>query len=1140
MLNKELFTLNPDNNNLLNDGVVEINTLKDENGLKVVRYELSTFVCEGEYQKGIYRILHTYLNNFDQPKQPAVWVSGFLGSGKSHLVKVLSYLWEDFEFPDGVKARSLRPLPDDVHDLLVELGRKQAKHGKLSVSGTLKDFPSPDIRYSFLQLVLNALNLPPQFHHFNFVYWCKKQNIYDQLEGFIKNQGSDFKTEYENLFVSTLIAKGILKLIPGFAESEARVLDYISANFPRVTQISKDELIDTIRNKAFPLFFKDIPCTVVVLDEVQQFIGSDGNKSIDVQNLAQDLCSSFDGKLLLVGTGQNSLSDTPYLQRLKDRFTVTVTLSDTDVDTVTRKTILSKKASAISAIQSKIDNTLGEISRNLSGTDFGFQTDDKQTLVADYPVLPSTRKFWKKILRVIDTAGTSGQLRSQIRIVDEGVKKIAAKQLGDIIPADFIFDQKQAQLLQNAMLLQETNNIIEDYRRKGGENILLARILGVVFLIDKLPSDHPGSKLHSDKGTIADLLLESLNNDADVFRKKVSDAIDTLVDKKVLMPIGTEFKLQTRAGQEWETEFTAQVSKLINDGEDQIHRIRKERFLTYLKERTKNILIQQGVCKHKREFELYAGNERPSTDNKLNIWIRDGWLENDALVLDEIRSEGAKTPLSFLFIKKIKAEDLKTEIIKYRAAELTLNAKGVPSSPEGEQAKRSMETRKNIAEQQIWELIESISQESIVYLAGGTKVELGTISENIKKSLDDIAIRQFSEFGKADFKDWDKSLAKALQSDQSALQKIGYNSDIKDHPVAISILSFIGNNTKQGKEIRNNFLRSPYGWPQDAIDTTIILLRLSENISTSETNLNQTRIGSAEFKKETYTLTTAEKIEIRKLYQIAGISCKSTEELPTSYTFLGKLKELADQISGDAPLPEKENIDFIQDIDNLLGNERLQMIYESRKELGEKYNTWSKKYETLKKRQPQWDLLIEFNRFVPENEDTTDIKVEIIAIREGRLLLNEPDPIADPLNKITDFIRKELKANHSNYAASYKELLKNLESNPYWEKLNDLQQATILSKYDLNEIPKVDVTDQKKMLSSLEQISLSAWTDKLVALPGKFQAALDDAIALSAPEAKTYSFPKKTIKNKQELDQYLDTVTAQLEKLLSKGTIIIK
>ncbi|MBS3903008.1 MAG: BREX system P-loop protein BrxC [Anaplasmataceae bacterium] len=1140
MLNKEIFTLNPDDNNLLNDGVVEINTSKDENGLKIVRHELKTFVCEGEYQKGIYRILQTYLNNFDQPKQPAVWVSGFFGSGKSHLVKMLGYLWDDFQFPDGATARSIKPLPTDVNDLLTELSRKQAVHGKLSVSGTLKDFPSADIRYSFLQLFMNALNLPAQYHHFKFVHWCMKEGFYDELKALIEKEGKDFKAEYENLFVSNTLAKSILKLRPQFADSEAKVKENFKANFKRVDRISRNELIDTLRDEVFPLFFKkNIPCTIVVLDELQQFIGSDGDKAIELQNLAQDLSSSFDGKLFLVGTGQNALVETPYLQKLQDRFTVKVALSDTDVETVTRKTVLAKKASAIPAIQTKLDNTLGEISRNLAGTDFAFRTDDKETLVADYPVMPSTRKFWKKILQVIDTAGTSGQLRSQLRIIDDGVKKVAAKELGDFIPADFIFDQKKNQLLQNAMLLQETNNLMEDLRKKGGDNILLARIIGIVFLIDKLPSDHAGSKLKSDKNTIADLLIESLNADSDIFRKKVSDAIDALAEKKVLMPIGTEFKLQTRAGQEWETEFTAQVTKLINDGEDQVHRIRKERILHILKDKTKTILIQQGNSKQKREFDIYSGTEKPNTENKLNIWMRDEWLENEALVLDEIRAEGANSQLAYLFIKKLKAEDLKTEIIKFRAAELTLNAKGVPSSPEGEQAKRSMETRKGLAEHQVGDLIESILKDAVVYLAGGNKVDLGAIGENIKKSLDDIAIRQFSDFSKADFKDWDKALTKALQGDQTALQKIGYNGDVKDHPVAIAILNFIGNNTKKGKEIRDNFLKSPFGWSQDAVDAIIILLRLSENISTTEANLNQARIGAAEFKKETHTLTTAEKIEIRKLYQVAGISCKSTEEFKESNSFLSILRMLGDKVSGDAPLPEKENTQFIRDIENLDGNERLRKIFEDKNLLSDTFKEWNIKSETIKTRIPQWTALTELNRFVPANEKTADIKKEVTAIRENRLLLSEPDPVASPLNQIADFLKTELKSNQSNYAASHIGQLKTLEANTYWQKISKAQQQEILAQFDLLELPTVETASNEKILSSLEKISLPAWADKIGVLPAKFQSALEEAIKLTAPTAETFSVPRKTISNEKELDEYITDVKTQVTKLLKKGNSVI-
>ena len=553
MKNKELFTLNPDDNNLVNDGVVEINTAKDDKGLKIIRHELKTFVCEGEYQKGIYRILDTYIKHVDEPKQPAVWVSGFFGSGKSHLVKMLGYLWEDFKFPNGDTAKKIKTLPQDVNDLFIELERKQNINGKLSVSGTLKDFPSADIRYSFLQLFLNQLGLPQQYHHFKFIYWAKQEGIYDQLKTMVEAQGKDFKKEYENLFVSSTIAGAILDLMPGFAENEAKVKENFKVNFKRIESINREQLIDTIKTEILPMFYGDkIPLTLIVLDEVQQFIGSDGDKSIDVQNLAQDICSNFDGKFLLIGTGQNALSETSLLQRLQDRFTVKVSLSDSDVETVTRKTVLEKKPSAISLIEQKLDASLGEISRNLSGTDFGYVTSDKATLVADYPILPSTRKFWKKVLQVIDTAGTSGQLRSQLRIVDESLKKVADRDLGQIVPGDLIFEQKQAQLLQNALLLNETNNLIEGRKSQGGDSALEGRILSVVFLIDQLPKDTSGKRLKSDENTIAELLLDNLNEASDKFRTKVKELIAKLADEKVLMPVGDEFKLQTKVGQEWE------------------------------------------------------------------------------------------------------------------------------------------------------------------------------------------------------------------------------------------------------------------------------------------------------------------------------------------------------------------------------------------------------------------------------------------------------------------------------------------------------------------------------------------------------------------------------------------------------------
>ena len=90
MKNKELFTLNPEEVNLKNEGVAKIRALNEHDDLSIVEYELKTFVCEGEYHEGLRRILEFYLQNFNSAEQPAFWVSGFYGSGKSHLVKMAS------------------------------------------------------------------------------------------------------------------------------------------------------------------------------------------------------------------------------------------------------------------------------------------------------------------------------------------------------------------------------------------------------------------------------------------------------------------------------------------------------------------------------------------------------------------------------------------------------------------------------------------------------------------------------------------------------------------------------------------------------------------------------------------------------------------------------------------------------------------------------------------------------------------------------------------------------------------------------------------------------------------------------------------------------------------------------------------
>ncbi|MEI7830027.1 MAG: BREX system P-loop protein BrxC [Prolixibacteraceae bacterium] len=1144
MKNKELFTQNPDQVNLKNEGVAKIRNINEKDDLSIAEYELTTFVCEGEYHDGLKKMLEYYLNNYnkDSSAQPAFWVSGFYGSGKSHLVKMAGYLWEDFKFPSGKTARTIKPLPQDIQDLFVEIDRKQNIQGKLAIAGTLRDFPSKDIRYSFIQLLLNTLGLPSQYHHFKFVYWAKEEGIYDGLKALVESAGKKLDKEIGNLFLSDLLAKSILQLKPDLAENTGRLLDYISAQFPRVETIGREDFVKTIKEEILPLYFGDkIPCTIIILDEVQQFIGQDPDLADNVQFLAEDLCSRFDGKFLLAGTGQNALTDTPILQKLMARFRVPIQLSNTDIQTVIRKTILAKKPSSVTALNSQLDNSLGEISRNMEGTVYGYRTEDKNTLVADYPLLPSTRKFWYKVLQVTDVAGTSGQLRNQLRLMDDGLKSLADMEVGNIIPADFIFTQNRSDLIQAGLLLNDTSNLIQEKKAKGGDSELEGRILSAVFLIEKITAEIHDTGLKSNEKVIADLLIDNLNNNTDSFRTKVKELIKKLVEGNDLMPIGEEYKLQTKIGQEWEQEFSKQYIKLNNSGDDLIQSHRKEKIVALFKDKTKAVRVTHGYSKMDRDFGLWDENSMPNTEHKLNLWIRDGWYENESTVLNEIRAAGNNAPLSYAFVKKFRDTELKTEIVKFLAAGLAINEKGLQSTPEGEQAKKSMETRQIQAKTAIQELIEKICDETKIYFAGGNVVQAGALKDNIQEALNGIADRQFPEFkGKADFLNWGQALKKAEMGLPDALNAINFKDDVDKHPVAAEILRFLGNASKTGKDIRNYFMKAPYGWSQDAVDTILMMLKNVNWISSSEMDLKQGKINGASFKKEVHILSVKDKISIKKLLQDVGISCPPNQEIfPLSNTFLEKLKMLANQVSGDAPRPEPINLSFLKEIENKEGNERLLEILEQQTLLRDRFLDWNAKAKIASSREPQWNLLKELTQFAPDSEEMEPLKAEISAIRENRLLLQEPDPIQPKLNELTDKLMTLLNQQKERFIVNYDFKMAELQSDQYFTKLTPEQKHLTLAKHQLLGKPEIKPADARALLIQLQKASLYNWDTKIAALAGQFQSALEDAIQLSAPQASTFSLPRKTITNQVDIDTYLAELKTELEELLRNSSSII-
>jgi len=70
MNNLELYEKDPRTNRLLNQGVAKVTSGQSASELETLRYELSNFVCDGQYADGLSRMLTTYLSNLDKTEQP--------------------------------------------------------------------------------------------------------------------------------------------------------------------------------------------------------------------------------------------------------------------------------------------------------------------------------------------------------------------------------------------------------------------------------------------------------------------------------------------------------------------------------------------------------------------------------------------------------------------------------------------------------------------------------------------------------------------------------------------------------------------------------------------------------------------------------------------------------------------------------------------------------------------------------------------------------------------------------------------------------------------------------------------------------------------------------------------------------------
>ena len=1156
MLNREIFVNDPIDSRLANNGVAQVKDDQSRGALDTLEYELRTFVCDGAYEAGMERVLDNFLRAFKTNSElPGVWISGFFGSGKSHLAKMLRTLWTNQDI-NGVPARNIADLPSKISEQFAELRQIGNLSGGLhAASGTLSAGTGDQVRLALLGIIFKSAGLPEQYHLARFVIWLKAQGVFEQVKAYVEanakqKEGVDlWLNEVKNLHVSPVLHQAILEAIPDVATDIKEMREMMRVQYPIVKDVTNDQMVSAIIDALSEN--GELPLTLVVLDEVQQYIGDNIQRALDVQETVETCCGAgaLKSKLLFVATGQSALSGMANLQRLMGRFQINVQLEDTDVDKVIRKVILQKKASAFPVVETVLNDNLGEISRHLRGTTIEHNKDDEQWMVPDYPLLPVRRRFWEKVLPAVDRTGTGSQLRNQLRVVHEALKNTADQELGYVVPADYLYDQIATSLLQTGVISKDIYEEIS--RKKGGneEQQLQGRILALILLIGKLPEEIELG-IYPTADTLADLLLEDLESDKHTLRSLVPKMLTQLEEEHLVMSLDTNngrlYHLQTVESQAWYDELKRQESDLLGNTQT-IETFRTKEIQSYVRKQVNEAMLNlnQGETKVARSIQLYFDLDLPSGAKKqLVAWAPE---QTEKQFIESARGADQEDATIFIYIPEQHRSELRKAIVTIKAVENTLDVRGRPSTEAGKDAMKAITTRQLEAESTKNKLLKEIYSQIQVRLAGGQEVEGASLAEQIEIAGKLACERLFHKFKMADTKGWDKVYDSASEHlDPNALAKLGYTGEPDKHPVCAEVIRFIGT-MKLGKEVQENFEQPPYGWSKDVIQGALCALAAAGMLKVADVqekavsvkDMRSNKWRDVKFRPEKVSLTKVQMIKVRGIVSaLLEQPCNTGEEAAKLPQALAHAKQVADQAGGSAPLPSSPSTTLIAELQMYSGNEQLQKAYENQEQLLEDFKHWQEQHIKIAQRMKDWNKLLTALKYCKGLAVYEELATEEQAILQHRSLLTEPNPVDPLLKKATTALRDALTAHRSKYEEAYREYLQELEADEHWQQLDETKRHGFLFQRRLDSVPEIAISSLEDAFDSLDTISFEQWNDKVAALPSQFDALLKDAIAELQPRTKHCKITKRVINNEQELQDWLKNVEQELRAQLANGPVM--
>ena len=327
------------------NGVIKV----DQDTTDVIEQEVREYVITKELKKHFISFFDYYSDSFDKPTDDiGVWISGFFGSGKSHFLKMLSYILEN-KSVGGVPTVEMfrKKFADDPATFMLidkaTRGKTETILFNIDIEGSInKDktavlrvfakmfynhlgFFGENLKVAMLEQYIDQLGKTEEFRR---VFEAKKGKSWvDQRKAFAFNGKFIIPTLMEVLDMSEEDAKRWFNDKTAVEFSIAQLVEDIKAYVKK-------------QPKDFRLIF--------LIDEVGQYVGTDTDMLLNLQSLTEKIGSECGGKVWVMCTGQEAIDEiikvrADEFSRIQARFKTRLSLSSSSVDEVIQKRILKKK-----------------------------------------------------------------------------------------------------------------------------------------------------------------------------------------------------------------------------------------------------------------------------------------------------------------------------------------------------------------------------------------------------------------------------------------------------------------------------------------------------------------------------------------------------------------------------------------------------------------------------------------------------------------------------------------------------------------------------------------------------------------------------------------------------------------------------